>query len=51
MGVARRRTHAQATDQQEENCVAYVETGTNSQLIVAILPKVLQSSLKSKQSR
>ena len=30
MGVARKRTRTQATDQQKESCVAYVETGTNS---------------------
>ena len=36
MGVARKRMHAQATNQQKESCVTYVDTGT------AILPKVLK---------
>ena len=30
MGVARKRTSAQALQLYRESCVAYVETGTNS---------------------
>ena len=49
MGMAQKKTHAQALD---ESCVVYVETETNSWLCyLKYISKVLQGSLKGKQSR
>ena len=43
---------ARAQALQTESCVAYVETGTYSLLFyLKYIPKVLQGSLKGKQSR